>query len=265
VAATGTYLRDPVFAAIVREAVRLGYTLVPYESVRGEEAGSDSMTTQQRRDFTQAKNLAEATVLQDREAKVLVHAGYSHVLEQASERFTPMALYFHQITGIDPVTVDQTRLSERSKPGYEAPAYRACVKAGFLKDGPVILFYENGAPYSPASFVVDYQVFTPRTRYENRRPAWMSLGGLRHEIRVEVPEAADQWCMLEARVPGELEEAIPLDRCELEGAQQATLFVPPGKKFVLWVRDQEGEVLRKTQIVNAPRQEGSKGAGEGSN
>jgi hypothetical protein len=255
VAATGTYLRDPVFAAIVREALRLGYTLVPYESMRGEEAGDDTMSTQQRRDFTQAKNLAEATVLQDREAKVLVHAGYSHVLERASARFTPMALYFRQITGIDPVTVDQTRLSERSKPGYEDPAYRACVKAGFLKNEPVILFHAGGKPYSPASFAVDYQIFTPRTRYENGRPAWMTCGGLRRAVRLDVPEAGEQWCMLEARVPEEPDEAIPLDRCELEGTQQATLFVPPGKKFVLWVRDRDGEVLRRTQIVKPRREE----------
>ena len=42
------------------------------------------------------------------DAKVLVHAGYSHVLETASERWYPMALYFREITGIDPVTVDDT-------------------------------------------------------------------------------------------------------------------------------------------------------------
>jgi len=261
VAATGTYLQDPVFAAIVREARRLGYTLVPYESLQGEEAGDDSMTAQQRRDFTQAKNLARATVQQDHEAKVLVHAGYSHVLERASERFTPMALYFHQLTGIDPVTVDQTRLSERSSREYEAPAYRACLKAGLLKDRALILFQVNGKPYSPAAFAVDYQVFTPRTRYEDGRPVWMRCGGLRQAIRVAVPEAEDEWCMVVARVPDEPDEAIPLDRCELEGTQKAMLFLPPGKKFILWVRDQDGDVLRKTQIINPLRQE----RGEGSN
>ncbi|HKI82838.1 MAG TPA: hypothetical protein VKA63_00765 [Candidatus Krumholzibacteria bacterium] len=257
VAATGTYLRDPVFAEIVREALRLGYTLVPYESMRGEEAGDDSMTTQQRRDFTEARNLAQATVAQDQGAKILVHAGYSHVLERASERFTPMALYFRQLTGIDPVTVDQTRLSERSEAEYEAPAYRACLKAGLLKDRAVILFQPNGKPYAPVDFAVDYQVFTPRTHYEDGRPSWMRMGGLRHAIRVDVPEAEDEWCMVEARVPDEPDEAIPLDRCELEGTQKATLFVPPLKKFILWVRDRDGELLRKTLVTN-PRSDDAK-------
>jgi len=261
VAATGTYLRDPVFALLVREALRLGYTLVPYESVRGEEAGDDSMTTQQRRDFTQARNLARATVEQDPKAKVLVHAGYSHVLERASKRFTPMALYFRQLTGIDPVTVDQTRLSERSEPRYEDPAYRACVKAGFLKDGPVILFDAKGKPYAPVDFAVDYQVFTPHTHYVDGRPAWMACGGLRRAVSVDVPEAQEQWCMVEAQVPDEPPDAIPLDRCEVEGTEKATLFVPVGQRFVLRVLDQDKEELRETLETN-PRPEKAPGGDE---
>jgi hypothetical protein len=244
VEATGPYVRDPVFAEVVREAIRLGYTLVPYESRKGNEQGDDKMTPQQRRDFTQAYNLARATVEQDPDAKVLVHAGYSHVLESASERFYPMAVYFRERTGIDPVTVDQTRLSERSEPAYEHPAYRACVAAGLLDENPVVLTDSAGRPYSPADFDVDIQVVTPRTRYEHGRPDWMSLGGRREAVEVDVPEGKEQWCLVEARVASEPPEAIPLDRCEAHDSDRAWLFLPPDGDVVVRVLAADGNVLR---------------------
>jgi hypothetical protein len=242
--ASGAYIGDPVFAEIVREALRLGYTLVAYESTGELEEGDDQLTPQQQRDIAQARNLARATVEKDLNAKVLVHAGYSHVLETATERFYPMALYFREMTGIDPVTVDQTRLSERSDPSREHPAYRACVQAGLLDDGPVVLTRSDGTLYSPADFDVDVQVFTPQTHYAHGRPDWMTLGGRRSAVEVDVPEGKDQWCLVEARVPGEPPESIPLDRHEVNGTSTVWLFVPDANDVVIRIMGANGGVLR---------------------
>jgi hypothetical protein len=242
--ASGAYIGDPVFAAIVREAIRLGYTLVPYESTGEKEEGDEELTPQQQRDIAQARNLARATVEKDLNARVLVHAGFSHVLETATERFYPMALYFREMTGINPVTIDQTRLSERSDPSREHPAYRACVDAGLLDNGPVVLTAADGTLYSPADFDVDIQVFTPRTHYTHGRPDWMALGGSRRALEVDVPEGNDRWCMVEARAPGEPPEAIPLDRHEVNGASSAWLFVPADGDVVIRIMGADGGVLR---------------------
>jgi hypothetical protein len=248
VEATGGYVRDPVFAQIVREAIRLGYTLVPYEHTVGSEEDDGDLTPQQLRDLGQARNLARATIERDPGAKVLVHAGYSHVLETASERFYPMALYFRELTGIDPVTVDQTRLSERSEPAWEHPAYRAGLAAGLLDRNPVVLFDASGRPFSPADFAVDLQILTPRTDYRDGRPAWMSLGGRRRAVAVEIPEGEEQWCFVEARVAGEPPEAIPLDRCEVRGSGEACLFLPTDQDVVLRVLGADGNVMRTESI-----------------
>src|SRR5690606_17052867 len=61
---SGYYTRDPVFAEIVREAVRLGYALVPYEAF-GVLDGS-----QQARETRQAERLAEI-LARDPDAKIL--------------------------------------------------------------------------------------------------------------------------------------------------------------------------------------------------
>lgn len=253
---SGVYLQDPVFAATVREAIRLGYTLVAYESTdedapSGEEQGVEELTPQQRRDRGQAANLARATVERDPGARVLVHAGYSHVLEEASERWYPMALYFRERTGIDPVTVDQTRLSERSDPSYEDPSYRACAEAGWLEEGPVVLVDAGGEPYGPAEFAVDIQVLTPRSSYTNGRPDWMTLGTRRGAVRIDVPEGGEQWCLVEGRSTSEPPEAIALDRAELRDSREAWLFLPEGREIVVRILGIDGTVLREQALEQA--------------
>ena len=106
---SGTYTDTAVFGELVREALRIGYTLVPYEITDAQhDAGSpDGLTRQQHRDRSQAQNLYAATFAQDAEAKVLVHAGYSHVLEREEDGWSPTAYYLQGLTGIDALTVDQ--------------------------------------------------------------------------------------------------------------------------------------------------------------
>ncbi len=246
---TGTYTGEPVFAAVVREALRLGYRLVPYESRPDQTDTDDDLTPQARRDRAQAENLAHAIFDADPEARVLVHAGFSHILERETERWYPMALYLREMTGIDPVTVDQTRLSERSDAAHEHPAYRAALAAGLLDGGPVVLVEADGRPYAPADFAVDLQVFTPRTTYTNGRPDWMTLGGRRRALDVDVPGCRDRTCILRARVDGEPDEAVPLDWAEADGESAARLFVPSDTPVVIEVFDAAGERLRAIDVA----------------
>jgi len=115
---TGSYIEEPVFGAVVRTALRLGYTLVPYEHSGRATDDEDGLTRQQRRDQGQARNLRDRIFQQNPDAKVLAHAGFGHVEEVVSPRFYPMAVCFTEMTGIDLVTVDQTTLSERSTPAH---------------------------------------------------------------------------------------------------------------------------------------------------
>ena len=55
-----------------------------------------------------ARNLTERTLRVDPNAKALVHAGFAHVQKRPTESWFPTAWYVRQITGFDPVTVDQT-------------------------------------------------------------------------------------------------------------------------------------------------------------
>lgn len=243
---SGFYTSETVFAALVREAARLGYTLVPYEIEHADEPAEDTLSRQQRRDYEQARHLAERTIGIDPDARVLVHAGYAHVDETPTEYWTPMAYYFRQRTGIDPLTVNQTRLGEASAPRYEHPAYRAADAAGLLRDGPVILLAADGQPLAPARASTDLQVFRPRAGDVDGRPAWLARLPGRTALSVDVPPCP-QTCEVFARGPDEDVAAVPLDRLA-SGGGPVTLYVPPGR-IVVTVRDgRTGEVLRREAL-----------------
>ncbi|MEM1055293.1 MAG: hypothetical protein AAGI52_07190 [Bacteroidota bacterium] len=205
VASDGHYVDEPVFGALVREAVRLGYTLVPYEIEEEDQVESDSLNRQQRRDLTQAQHLTARIFADDPEAKVLVHAGFGHIVEEITG-FYPMVVYFREITGIDPLTVDQTALAARSEPGYDHPVRRAAEALGAMEDRPAILLRADGQPVAVPGRAVDLRVLAPRTE----RPSLLAFGP--PHATAEVPAACDSGlCLAEVYVPEE-PPGVPLDR-----------------------------------------------------
>jgi hypothetical protein len=241
----GGYVDEPVFGEIVREARRLGYTLVPYEADAAQNAAKDSLTPQQRRDRAEALNLNERIFRRDPNAKVLVHAGFGHVQERPTKDWTPMAWYLHELTGLDAITVDQTVMAEASTPAHEHPAYRAAYAAGLVRSQPVVLTNAAGQPLPPIRFQgVDVQVVTPRTTYTRGRPDWMTLGGRRRAVEVPVPECARRPCIVEVRLADDPEDAVPLDRAEARAAT-VRLFLPLTGRVRIRLFAPTGELLRE--------------------
>lgn len=241
--AMGTYTDEPVFGAVVREALRLGYTLVPYEIEDGDRVADDSLSYQQRRDFTQAQHLADRTVGRDPDARVLVHVGYSHVNEELATSFYPMARYFRQRTGIDPLTVEQTELGPKSDAAYEHPLYRAAVAAGLASDRPVILTDEEGGALPPAGrqWATDLQVLRPRL---GRPVEALGYGALRP---LRLP-ATCRPCLVEVRRSDEGPDAVPVDRRVAEG--EVHLLGPRDVPLVVTAADgTSGHVLERRIVT----------------
>lgn len=247
---TGNYTNETVFAEVVREALRLGFSLVPYEYNFSDFSADSGMTQQQFRDWQQATHLQERIFAQDADAKVLVHAGYAHIKENVVESWYPMAVYFHEITGINPVTIDQTVLSERSAPEFEHPIYRAAIEHGLMTDEPVFLFDGQGRPMEPDRYVVDLQVLTPRTTYSGDRPDWMHLGHSREPVDASVPECRYRQCFIEVRSPSEPENAVPLDRTEVTSAATVRVFIPVGESVSVQVYGTDGTLLNKFDVTS---------------
>ena len=121
-ATTGYYSAEPMAAELIRKALEIGYTLVPYEDTVASH-------TVNKREYAQAQNIYDFLSKKDTSAKILVHAGYSHIEEGArNDERIPMAAYFKIISGIDPLTIDQTEMIESGNSPYGALLYETWTK-----------------------------------------------------------------------------------------------------------------------------------------
>lgn len=234
--ATGFYSREPIFGALVREALRVGYTLVQYEP--------ENPADQDARETGQARNLYERVFAKDPEAKVLVHAGYDHINESGGLGGVPaMAERFREISGLDPLTIDQTTMRERSAPEFEGPFYRE-TEAAHRFTVPTV-FATGGEVWSLRPGSHDMTVFMPRTAYVDGRPAWLADLG-RRAVRVPSEACTTPPCAVFAWREADAADAVPVDALLVDRVEHAgtppTLMLPPGD-YRLESRDASGRVL----------------------
>jgi hypothetical protein len=243
-AKTGAYIQEPLYGDLVRTALRLGYRVVPYE-IETFEPGRDIEV----RERAQAANLVERILKQDPKAKVLIHAGYGHI----SERTTPpkmMAGFFRELSGIDPLTVNQVAMTEHGSPEYEQPLYRWAVDRGRLAE-PVIFRNAAGEPWT-ASKGADMAVFHPRSRYENGRPDWLRMGGLRSPLLLPLTCAPLPRCLVKAWATGEPMDAIPVDQVLAEAGKPAPALMLPEGRFRVRVEDAKGALIEERMVTVGP-------------
>ena len=114
---------EPIYAEMVRTALKLGYKVVGYEA---EKEGNGDV-----REDDQAKNLYERTFKNDPHARVVVNAGYAHIQENGKYLGgASMAQHFRKLTGIAPLTVEQTMLIEHPPGTENHPYYHADHRRG---------------------------------------------------------------------------------------------------------------------------------------
>lgn len=99
---TGYYTREQNYGNLLRQAKKLGYKFVAYES---RDKTKD-------REVGEAENLFNKTIAIDPDAKIFVIAGISHILEEPTPDGKKwMAAIFKEKYNIDPLTISQTQLS----------------------------------------------------------------------------------------------------------------------------------------------------------
>ncbi|HEX8670959.1 MAG TPA: hypothetical protein VF710_03685 [Longimicrobium sp.] len=237
---SGGYLAEPVFGDLVRTALQLGYRVVPYES---RDPRAD-------RDLTQAGNLVRRILERDPAARVLVHAGWSHIDESGLlNGAPPMGTQFRRLAGIDPLTIDQTIMTERASPAFEHPLYAAVVdRRGVAR--PTAFVGPDGRPWTLEPGKRDVTIFHPRSVYRGGRPTWLSAGEVRQRIRLaaEICGTAER-CLVRARVESEAPNAIPMDQVEVvHGGPVPELVLPPGA-YLIQVEDQAGNAVSSARRV----------------
>jgi hypothetical protein len=227
--AAGFYLREPLYAEIVREAISLGFTLVAYDS---------GGTSREEREVGQAGNLARILEA-DPDAKVLVIAGYSHIWKTDGW----MADRLQKLVRARILSIDQTSRMAGCKD----------IRANSLE--PYVLETEGGAAWASRPDRVDLTVIHPiRKDGRSAQSGWLTLGGIRKAVPLDTTACGEAWpCLISAIRMNESVEAVPADRVLLDGPKEMFfLFLKPGTyRYVVQPYDQP-KVIRRLIVREAP-------------
>lgn len=219
VGGTGFYLNEPIFGEIIREALRLKFKLIAYEDA------SDSGGGLEVREQRQAENIA-CIFSADKEAKILVVAGFGHIAKNPVGTVPGgmMAARFKAMTGIDPLTVDTTKL-------LRARAY------DFHFDGQDVEKYPSqgyALSDSKGKFFgsTDYDLMLLFPEVPERGEvgsSWLGLDGARQNSLAPVDGCMNIWpCLIQAFPQAEV-SGIPADSCVVEKSEDTChLFLPKG-------------------------------------
>ncbi len=238
---TGFYMDEPQYGNLVRQALKLGYTLIAYEHY-----ASDIKDPEERfygREKGQAKNIAQ--ILQkDPNAKILVHCGYGHLNKNLNNNnLGPMAAMLKMNFNIDPLTIDQQDLLEENNNSYynwtnvKEPSIYVSDK-GFFND-----------PYK--NHKVDMVVFFPRTKYINGRPNWLVYDKSKkyYFVKFEQPNFTYP-IMISAYHKGEdISVAVPADIIEIEKPYDKIALILNTGQYTLRIRDLKNNVTQQTVQV----------------
>lgn len=180
---SGYYVCEPVAGELMRKAIEMGFTLVSYEDTA---AGKHTAT---QRDSVQAANL-NAILQKDSTAKILVHASYAHISKKPqADGYIPMGLAFWRLSGIEPLTIDQTDMTEESNFGYGRVIYQAYTTR-FKITFPSIALLDNSPVNVTDKDLYDLTVIHPRTQWLDGRPTWLNLSLTRQPTYIKAPVSA---------------------------------------------------------------------------
>ena len=246
---TGFYTHDPIFAEAVNEAIKLGYTLVAYESTGEPEEIKKSGEPKRSnfREMTQAKQLQERILFKDPNAKALVWAGRGHVYtelldssksKKADEVWHPMAYYFHKLTGLEPLSLILCQQLEMENSNRESSEYKYAAAKGWLKHPTV--FVRGGKSFDECGAA---QVFFPRQNFSSGRADWLEteIGRVKCPIPQQILFRKGLQ-LVQAFVDGQSKDAIAID-CVLvrENDPPPPLMLPRHGTFVVRSINNKGE------------------------
>ncbi|MEL7319255.1 MAG: hypothetical protein AAFN04_11530 [Pseudomonadota bacterium] len=204
----GYYSREPVFAAMLREAKARGYRFAAYEQVYGSTRD---------REAEQAERLAAVLETMPLEQKLIVHVGYGHATENKrmtadGQDVSRMAARLKRDHGFDPLTIAQTQC-------------RGSADSVQLSQPPerVMGWFD---------LIVDHPVHG----FRHGRSDWRFTAGAR---AVDIPEpyaSAHETLIIEVFAEGEPFEAVPVDRVWVDPGEDVKLALKPGRYTVRAVR-----------------------------
>lgn len=200
----GWYSREPVFGQLLRQARTDGWRFAAYDDMTPPSEAATMDERMAHREARQAENL-HALLIANPNARIFVHVGYDHLRESPQEGGGAMMAQILKVeTGLDPLTIDQTRNAAR---GLD---FVVCDPANLQSSG------------------ADIRLGAPHLDFTDGRPAWRQRTG-QHRVTPPRMERATEPTIWEALNHAEPNEAVPVDRVLLRVGEKLPLLLPPGR------------------------------------
>lgn len=237
----GYYIRDPQFAAMITEAVSIGFHVFGYD-----KAGTGSPKL---RELGQMRNIMNYRA-EHPEGKLLLHVGYSHAKEgELGGRWEKaMAQRLADTTHLDPLTIDQTKFREMASLDKEQFEY---------KDHPLenaaVFVDKEGEHFNFDNKVnwFDRYVFHPRTKYIHGRPDYVFAFKQKPVfIDFSTIKQAGPYLLQAYSVEDDMTKAVPRDVVETTGKDGIALALNTGKYQLLVTLPNGAQFWGKLEVVD---------------
>jgi len=212
---SGWYTSEPTYGNLLREAFRLGFTILSYEDTNNAvRQNNGKVYSASDRETEQANNILNF-ICEHKDAKIIVLAGHSHINENKKQGW--MASVFKLKSGMNPLTIEQTDMTEYTDASYSNNLFKL-FRSKYQNRIPVMLVNNEGKPYSLKANSYDITLFPSKTNYINERPNWLiNLNGNKeYQIDMKFWDINDT-CLIQAINTNEdIEISVPSDQILIE-------------------------------------------------
>jgi hypothetical protein len=231
---SGSYSVEPQYGNLIRKALEIGFYVFPYESkIHGDP---------RQREIEQANNI-KSILIKDTAAKILIHCGWGHVIESYYNLSTEyvMAGRLKECTGIDPMTIDQTKLTESGSPDFDDPYFKQTDL-----DYDAVFVDSSGQTFNGDRWYkkVDMLVFHPGTKWVYGRPDWVFDNNktpvpIVAKIKLKFP------CLVFAyKYNEDLNTAVPVDVIEIRSGNEDKCLALYKGNYTIVIKNKQGKDQR---------------------
>ncbi len=252
---TGFYTQEPMAGEVVREGLRLGFELVPYEQFErpgnANKSNSSKNNKIDEREVAQARNLYNRIKTSSGIKKTIVLAGYGHIAKTYDSTFTSMAMYFKKYSGITPFCVEQTLLLEDMK---SSPYANKLLTILLNKDSVFAFMPKDLLKFGFDSTAYDIFLYNPPTSYLHNRPNWLITSSDKNFVKIEIPKSIKP-VFVQAYVCDEIKSdedyklKIPIDQTFYSENNKVWLSLRRGKKYNIIYRDEKNKIIFKKVVL----------------
>jgi hypothetical protein len=233
---TGVYSVQPMYVNFLTDAMADGWKFVSYEP------------DDEPREYGMAVNLVERIFKKSPSAKVFIYVGYSHAkklpVSQTNSDASKMAAQLKRLTGIDPLTINQTTLYAHYDTAQQARYYEHAARKMHGRTTPAVIVMSNGKGVKLGidDFAYDLEVVHPQYAMEavTMRPEWMSLTALGNlkpqDIPVDLLPKTGRRLIYAYRVNSPI-DAAPFDIVMVKAGEPAPKLMLPEGHFALEYED----------------------------